>query len=899
MSNETANVWRAWLRHGRVAALALTMAAVAACSGDGDGSVGIGTGQDPDPVAPDFPIAYTKGPLLDEDEELQINTDLRDIQRFAVGTDLYVRDRASPTAPERNVTERFTEGSGDVMGVEISTDGTKVLFAMRGPVDENLALDDEDQPKWNIWEYELATDTLRRLIVSDLTAQQGHDIWPHYLPDDRIIFASTRQQTAKAILLNDGKPQFDARDEDRQEPAFVLHVMADDGRDEFKQVSFNQSSDYDPTVLDSGKVLFSRWDHAGNVNGIHLYQMNPDGTELELLYGAESHLTGTNNGAVQFVSAREMQDGRIMAILRPFDHPELGGAITIIDTPTYVENTQPVASSAGMGGPAQTAATPNVVRTDLVPSQGGRFSSAFPLWDGTGRVLTTWSICRLEEPDPDDPAAVIYVPCTEERLAATDPAPVVAPPLYGVWMYDPTTQTQQPIVIGEEGVIVADVVAAQPRRAPMSIPDKLPGVDFDADLAAEGAGIINIRSVYDLDGVASVDIAAVADPVQTPPANRSARFLRIEKAVAIPDEDTVDLENTAFGPNIQQGMREVIGYAPIEPDGSVRVKVPANVALAISVLDANARRTSARHQNWLQVVPGQELTCNGCHAPASNLSHGRSTAFNAAYAGAASTGVSFPNSVSTFSPNAGDTMAQTRIRAICGNATDCAALEPSVDVIYRDVWTDSAVATPGADIDFLYGSLTTTAPTNANCMSAWTPACRVIINYEMNIHPLWNTPRLVLDGLGNQIGDNTCTRCHAPVDVANANVPMVPAGQLDLTDGPSEDEPDQLKAYRELLFADNRQILSGGMLTDEQVSIGTDEMGNPILAPVSVGPYMSSAGANFGQSRRFFDCFEGENGVCAATPHIGNLSLHELRLIAEWLDIGAQYYNNPFDVPVM
>ena len=84
-----------------------------------------------------------------------------------------------------------------------------------------------------------------------------------------------------------------------------------------------------------------------------------------------------------------MPDGRIMAIVRPFDHPELGGAITIIDTPTYVENTQPIASSAGMAGPAQTAATPNQVRTDLEPSTGGRFSSAFPLWDGTGRVLTT------------------------------------------------------------------------------------------------------------------------------------------------------------------------------------------------------------------------------------------------------------------------------------------------------------------------------------------------------------------------------------------------------------------------------------------------------------------------------------------------------------------------------
>ncbi len=899
MSYDIRNVLQACLRHGRSFTLALTAVAIAACSGDGDGSVGIGTGQDPDPVAPDFPIAYTKGPINDEDDELQVNTDLRDILRFAVGTDLYVRDRASPTAPERNVTRRFTESTGDVSGVEISSDGRKVLFAMRGPVDEGLALDDEDQPKWNIWEYEIATDTLRRLIVNDLTAQQGHDLSPHYLPDGRIIFVSTRQQTAKAILINDGKPQYDARDEDRDEPAFVLHVMRDDGRDDFKQVSFNQSSDYEPTVLANGKVLFSRWDHAGNVNGIHLYQMNPDGTELELLYGGESHLTGTNNGAVQFVSAREMLDGRIMAILRPFDHPELGGAITIIDTQTYVENAQPVASSPGMPGPAQTAATPTQVRTDLVPSPGGRFSSAFPLWDGTGRVLTTWSICRLEEPDPANPTAVIYRPCTPERLAATNPAPVVAPPLYGVWMYDPTTQTQQPIVIGEEGVIVSDIVAAQPRRTPASIPDKMPGVDFEAELANAGAGIINIRSVYDLDGVASVDIAAMANPVMTSPANRPARFLRIEKAVAIPDEDTVDLENTAFGPNIQQGMREIIGYVPIEPDGSVRVKVPANVALALSVLDANGRRTSARHQNWIQVVPGQELTCNGCHVPASNLSHGRSTAFNAAYAGAASTGVAFAGSVSTFSPNAGDTMAETRTRAMCGSTTDCAALEPTVDVIYRDVWTETA-ALRGADIDYLYTGLPppATAPASVNCMGDWTPACRVIMNYETHIHPLWNAPRPVRDGMGNLIGSNSCAQsgCHSPVGAANA--PMVPAGQLDLTDGPSEDEADQFKSYRELLFADNRQIVNGGALQDE-LRQATDEMGNPILEVIPTGPYMSAAGANFGQSPRFFDCFEGQNGVCATTPHTGKLSLHELRLIAEWLDIGAQYYNNPFDVPVM
>jgi hypothetical protein len=897
MSNDTRNVFQGWLRHSRVLALVLTAAAVTACSGEGDGSVGVGTGQDPDPVAPDFPIAYTKGPLNDADDELQVNTDLREILRFAVGTDLYVRDRASPTAPERNVTLRFTEGTGDVSGVEISSDGRKVLFAMRGPVDEGLDLDDPDQPKWNIWEYEIATDKLRRLIVSDLTAQQGHDLSPHYLADGRIIFVSTRQQTAKAILINDGKPQYDARDEDRDEPAFVLHVMRDDGRDEFKQVSFNQSSDYEPTLLDNGKVLFSRWDHAGNVNGIHLYQMNPDGTELELLYGAESHLTGTNNSAVQFVSAREMLDGRIMAIVRPFDHPELGGAITIIDAKTYVENTQPVASSVGMPGPAQTAATPNQVRTDEEPSPGGRFSSAFPLWDGTGRVLTTWSICRLEEPDPanpTDPTAVIYRPCTPERLAATNPVPVVAPPLYGVWMYDPQTQTQQPIVIGQEGVLISDIVAAQPRRNPLFIPDKLPGVDFDSDLAAEEAGIINIRSVYDLDGTASVDIAAIANPVITPPANRPARFLRIEKAVAIPDEDTVDLDDTAFGPNIQQGMREVIGYAPIEPDGSVRVKVPANVALAISVLDGNSRRISARHQNWLQVVPGQELTCNGCHVPASNLSHGRSTAFNPAYAGAPSTGAPFAGSVGTFSPDAGETMAETRTRVSC--QTDCAALEPSVDVLYSDVWTDSAVATPAAPVSYLYSNLTTLAPTSINCIQKWTPRCRSIINYETHIHPLWSTPRPVRDGMGNVIGSNTCAQsgCHSPVNAMNAA--MVPAGQLDLSDGVSPDEADHFNSYQELLFADDRQILVGGAIVDEQVQMGVDAMGNPILTTVSIGPPMTAAGA---RQSRFFSCFDVGGTGCRTRSHVGYMSTDELRLVAEWLDIGAQYYNNPFDVPVM
>ena len=860
---------------------ALTL--ISGCGG-GDGSVGVGSGQDPDPVALDFPIAYVKGPLPVADPGVvdPVIFDVREPVTFNVGADLYVRDRASPAAQERNVTLVETQGLGDVRDVEISVDGTRLLFAMRGPVDENLDLDDPDQPTWNIWEYDLQTEGLRRVISSDIQAEDGHDIAPHYLPDGRIIFASTRQRQAKAILLDEGKPQFSALDGDRNEYAFVLHVMSEGGTD-ISQVSFNQSHDFDPTVLDNGRILFSRWDNVGGVDEINLYTANPDGTELELLYGAMSHDTGTNGAQVQFLEAREMPDGRVLAIVQPFTSTDFGGAIMAIDTPNYVENTQPIADNLGvLFGPAQEAATVNDVRTDDLPSPGGRFSSAFPLWDGTDRIMVSWTQCRLMENS-------VIVPCDGQNNL--DPLAVPAPPLYGVWMYDTVNDTQLPIVAPEEGIYITDVVAAQPRDNPPVILDRTPIVDFDPDLADEGVGILNIRSVYDIDGVASQNIVALADPAQTLAAERPARFIRLVKAVSIPDDDLVDLDNTAFGVSAAQGMREILAYAPVEPDGSVRVKVPANVPFQISILDENGRRRSPRHQNWLQVRPGEELKCNGCHSPTSGLSHGRGESFVSAYAGFdGATGEPFPNTDPALFGEFGETMAETRTRVSC--ATDCAALDPRLEVSFDDVWTHELTAgrAPDASFAYRYANLTTPIPTSLQCLdSGWTSSCRSTIHYEMHIHPLWSKPRQILDVDGlTVLQDNTCTSCHTPVDANNA--PQVPAGQLDLTDGLAPEQMDHFKSYRELLFNDDEQEVVNGALIDRLIEVGTDPVtGDPIFSTVNVSPSMTPAGARLSRFMARFD---------AGGAHAGFLDTAELRLIAEWLDIGAQYYNDPFAVPV-
>jgi len=897
----------------RMVGLSVLSIIIAACS-KGEG-VQLGDGQSPDPVVIDFPIAYVKAPLPTDDNGVFQQQDLREQITFDFGADLYYRDRASPSATAVNITGDVTQGLGAIRDVEIDYDGSRLLFAMRTPFDPNL--DEEDLPTWNIWQYTFETAELKRVIQSNLTAEIGHDIMPKYLPDGRIIFASTRQTQSQALLLDENKGGFPAMDEDENEYAFNLHVMNDDGSG-LKQVTFNQSHDLDPSVLDNGQIIFSRWDHATGNDAVNLYRMNPDGSNIELLYGKHSHDTGPNGETIEFMQPRQAEDGRIMVLARPFTNTEGGGELVLIDTPQYVENTQPTKDNIGvLTGPAQEDATVNEVSTvPGAPSPGGRYYSVYPIQDGTSRLLVSWSQCRLLEilPDDGDPATddVRIVACTDDNLANVTiidpdnpptPAPgdlFVAPPLYGIWIYDPRDETQLPVVVGEEGFMFTEVVTADPRPVPAVVPDGLNDFMLDNTLADAGEAVLNIRNVYDFDGaiLPGIDVAALADPTQTAAADRPARFLRVEKAVSIPDEDLRDIDNTAFGVTTAFGMKEIVGYAMIEPDGSVMMKVPANAALMISVLDENAQRITQRHNSWIAIPPGQELKCNGCHDANSGLSHGRNDAFDSAYPGAQTAGVSFPGTLPKwFVGEVGETMAEVRARITCTDDS-CSSIEPSMNVIYRDVWTeDPAIAANNADIDYLYTDMTTAGPTSVECQQDWQWNCRSIINYISVIHPLWSQPRLVFDDQGVPVTDangnqlsNNCLNCHTPIDPAN-NAPRVPAGQLELQDGLSPDEPDHYHAYRELLVTDNLQVLdANGALVDATRVVGQDADGNDIIENIPTPPPASVAGAR--ASSDFFDRFSDP-----ADQHFNILSQAELRLIAEWLDVGAQYYNNPFDAP--
>src|ERR1035438_367182 len=380
-------------RHGllKLAALMLPALALLGCESATSGHApGLAGGQSLDPGITNYPLAYIKQPALmataakGNTAATPPDIDVRDLITSITGSDLYVRSTASAAGVETNVTNSITTGQGAVRDLDVSPDGKQLVVSLRLRLDPNKANTDPKQPTWKIYQYDATTKTVTQLTTDDITA--GHDVGAHYLPDGRIVFASTRQLATQSILLDEGRPQYQAVTDNRQQFIFLLHVMNGDGTD-MHQISFNTNHDFAPSVLSNGQIVFSRWEVTNGADQISLYRANPDGSGLQLYYGANSHATGaniagTNNNVIQFLNARQRSDGKLIAIDRPLLGTQLGGDTLVIDAANFVEFDQSSTTTPATSSSGQSSATILGVTTDAnKPSLGGRFASVYPLYD--------------------------------------------------------------------------------------------------------------------------------------------------------------------------------------------------------------------------------------------------------------------------------------------------------------------------------------------------------------------------------------------------------------------------------------------------------------------------------------------------------------------------------------
>lgn len=811
---------------------------LSACGGGGSGSSNSVT------VEGNVAIAYVKRPVTTLGNPTDSIT-------FTQGGDLYTREKSSPTAPEVNITASMTNGRGDVSDPEVSYDGTKILFAMRCTVDsapQCYGVGPSADDTWNIWEYDIRKASFRKIIGDPRVARAGDDVDPAYLPDGRIVFVSTRQEKSKQQMTAQGITPYSYLDEYEREPATTLHVMDSNGTN-IHQISFNQSHDRNPSVIlngqHAGEIMYSRWDHVGERNQFSIFTTNPDGTNLFVLYGA--HSPGNS-----YLHPREMPDGRVISTLMPLSRTREGGALMLIDVADYSENTEP-APGVPAGGSGQYQPTEKQINYEEGVSRYGRYSTPYPLWDGSPRGLVSWT--------PSQPKPSI-------NSLTSKPEQSEDTPVYGVYMFNMEDKTLKPVVLAPPGYAVLDAVAIQPRPLPNVIADKTPDPSIKPDM-----GILNVKSVYDTDTLGrmgrsvltdaeklanllndnttiSDNIRRLKDPLLTTAAKRPARFVRITKAVPTPP----GISRETIG-ETEFEMQQIVGYTEVEPDGSFRIEVPADTPLAIAVLDADGRAFTP-HTSWIQVRPGETRTCNGCHSPR------RANPLNAgALAG------NHPNTVTTLVAAANETMAETRTRLQPSN------LKLKPDIEYQDIWTNPAVRTPDSSLNITYSGLGLDSATPAGSKGKGTPTpSKGVINYPDHIQPLWTKDR----------GANTCTTCHSDTS------PDPISRKLDLSTATAGSG--RLVSYDELLIGDPE--------LDAVTKLPIIDVVDNTLRVRREPPQV--VGAESRASHLIEVLYNTKLRSARALPvagrdHSGMLNASEKRLVTEWVDLGAQYYNSPFD----
>jgi hypothetical protein len=362
------------------------------------------------------------------------------------------------------------------------------------------------------------------------------------------------------------------------------------------------------------------------------------------------------------------------------------------------------------------------------------------------------------------------------------------------------------------------------------------------------------------------DLVRMKDPADVAYGCAPARFVRAVRAVAPPTgmagSTTIGLRAAIGQTNFE--MQQILGYAPIEPDGSFRLTVPADTPIALAVIDDQGRAFQT-HTNWIQVRPGERRTCDGCHGPRRGGALNSGAIVNAMPAALLSAMSSAHLS--------GETMASTRTRL------DPSALLLTSDPLFTDVWADTAK--PGvsgrASVAIRYtgnkkptDDLATAVPVDG------------VINYPEHIQPLWERDR----------GTSTCTNCHT--DPAKLDLRATIAGTGRIT------------SYEELMVGDP--------LINPSTGLPQTVVQNGVLV-IERGPALVDTAASEGEAlglarkSRLIEIMAGQNLMsggdartahpnppASAPDHSKMLNIAEKRLLAEWIDLGGKYYNDPFDV---
>lgn len=203
------------------------------------------------------------------------------------------------SGPQPVVTELLRDDHGMIRDPDVSYDGRRLLFAWKQS-DRN---DD-----FQLHEMDLATKALHQVTYGLGTANYEGA----YLPDDTIVFASTRNEHSVPCFSTE---------------VSNLYKINTDGSF-LRRLAIDQVHSIYPKPTDDGRITYTRWDYndRAQVYPQPLFQMNQDGTMQGELYGASSWFP------TSLLHARQIPGTRKFLFIASGHHTPQAGKVAVADT---------------------------------------------------------------------------------------------------------------------------------------------------------------------------------------------------------------------------------------------------------------------------------------------------------------------------------------------------------------------------------------------------------------------------------------------------------------------------------------------------------------------------------------------------------------------------------------
>jgi hypothetical protein len=407
--------------------------------------------------------------------------------------------------------------------------GQKRYFLYEAAIDGSWVrqLTGTKRDKFNTW------DNRATVIIED------ND--PCYLPDDNLIFITTRCQS------------FGRCHGGRYNPAWTLY-RCDKNGDKITQLSYGNENEYEPAVLNDGRIVFTRWEYTNRHEMLFhmLWACRPDGTNVTHFFGNDMlH-------PMMMVEATAIPGTHRVVTTAQGHHSYNTGTTVILDT-NIGENTEdaithltpetPYSESPGGGWPKPHYSHPYPVTEDLM-----LVSRANHNVHPQGKT-----------PPPADRAIYLIDATGGRELIYENPEIASFSPI-------PVRKRKRPPVMPS-----------------MVRPD------------APNYGTVFLQNAYltrkenDPKGVIKPGmikaLRVIALGVQ-PRANRTACNMRV--GVEIP--------------------KKVIGTVPVDETGSAYFKAPSGLSLQVQTLDKNGMAILTE-KSLFYLQPGENRSCVGCHEP--------------------------------------------------------------------------------------------------------------------------------------------------------------------------------------------------------------------------------------------------------------------------------------------